>query len=142
MPIVTISKAAKLSGISRQKLYSNYINPGILSIQRNDKGKPQVDTSEIIRVFGELKGDTDTPDKIHAGQENYSNQTQILLLENERLKAENTGLKELSEERKSRIEEQLHRISALESRLDRVLEEKSPKKSTPTLWERIKSIKI
>jgi len=142
MPIVTISKAAKLAGISRQKLYLNYINNGILSIQRNAKGKPQIDTSEIIRVFGELKGDTDIHTKTPVGQENYSPQTQSLLLEIERLKAENAGLKELSEERKNRIEEQSLRISTLESRFDRLLEEKSPEKTKPTLWQRVKSIKL
>jgi len=61
MPEISISEAAKRAGISRQKLYENYINKGKISVSKNVKGKPCIDTSEILRVFGKLK-DIDTDD--------------------------------------------------------------------------------
>lgn len=66
MAKVSISKAAKLAGVSRTALYKSYINKGLLSTLRDGAGKKCIDTSEIIRVFGELKVDSnglqvDTP---------------------------------------------------------------------------------
>ena len=54
MTKVSISKAAKLAGISRTALYKTYINKGLISVSKNDKDKKSIDTSEIIRVFGGL----------------------------------------------------------------------------------------
>ncbi len=54
MALVSISEAARLAGISRTTLYDSYINNGVLSIQADRKGKPKVDTSELLRVLGSL----------------------------------------------------------------------------------------
>ncbi len=54
MTKVNISEAAKLAGISRSKLYENYINTGKISVDKSNPKKPMVDTSELLRVFGEL----------------------------------------------------------------------------------------
>lgn len=51
----TISASAKSAGISRQSLYTNYINTGKISVCEEGKGRKYIDTSEILRVFGELK---------------------------------------------------------------------------------------
>ena len=64
---VSISKAAKLANISRTALYKTYINKGLISVSKDDKNKKTIDTSEILRVFGELKVDsknlsTDNPE--------------------------------------------------------------------------------
>lgn len=63
MALVTISEAARLAGTVRSNLYKAYIKTGILSITKDSKGKPKVDTSELLRVFGELKTvqDNSTP---------------------------------------------------------------------------------
>lgn len=66
MANVSISKAAKLAGVSRTALYKSYINKGLISVSRDEAGKKCIDTSEILRVFGELKNDdeglqVDTP---------------------------------------------------------------------------------
>lgn len=56
MAKVSISEAARLAGISRQHLYSKYITPGLLTVERDGMNSPLIDTSELLRVFGELKG--------------------------------------------------------------------------------------
>ena len=58
MPKVSITEAAKLAGITRQYLYKKYINPGNISVETDDAGGKKIDTSEIFRVFGGLKGDS------------------------------------------------------------------------------------
>ncbi len=56
MPLVSISEAARLAGKSRSTLYKTYIETGKLSVvQDSATGKPVVDTSELIRVFGQLR---------------------------------------------------------------------------------------
>ena len=67
MAKVSISKAAKLAGVSRTALYKSYINKGLLSTSRDDAGKKCIDTSEILRVFGKLQDNSeglqvDTPE--------------------------------------------------------------------------------
>ena len=67
MAKVSISKAAKLAGVSRTALYKSYINKGLLSTSRDDAGKKCIDTSEILRVFGKLQDNNeglqvDTPE--------------------------------------------------------------------------------
>jgi len=55
MSLVTITQAAELAGISRSHFQRHYVKSGKISVQRDKDNKPQVDTSEILRVFGELK---------------------------------------------------------------------------------------
>jgi hypothetical protein len=55
MAKVSITDAAKLAGVSRAHLYNKYIKPGLLSVDRDNLDKPRIDTSELLRVFGELK---------------------------------------------------------------------------------------
>lgn len=55
MATVNVSKACKLAGISRTKMYADYINTGVISVTRNKQNKPEIDTSELIRVFKVLK---------------------------------------------------------------------------------------
>ena len=54
MARVSITKAAKLAGISRSHLYKSYIDTGLISLSKDAKDKPYVDTSELLRVFGTL----------------------------------------------------------------------------------------
>jgi len=62
MALVSVSQAARLAGISRQHFYRKYIKPGDISVQRDDKGDPVIDTSELLRVFGRLVGDNSGDD--------------------------------------------------------------------------------
>ena len=55
MAKVTVTEAARLVGIARQHLYRAYITNGKISVDRDFNGRPMIDTSELLRVFGELK---------------------------------------------------------------------------------------
>lgn len=57
MTFVSISEAAKLAGISRTHLYRKYISTGNISISTSQTGHKEIDTAEIIRIFGHLAGD-------------------------------------------------------------------------------------
>jgi hypothetical protein len=54
---VSISEAARLAGVSRQHLYKRFITPGALTVEKDGEKPPVIDTSELLRVFGELKGE-------------------------------------------------------------------------------------
>ena len=73
MALISISEAAKLAGIARSHLYSQYINTGAISVTRDSRGKPKIDTAELIRVFGSIQLDigqnTRTPSEDDLGQE-------------------------------------------------------------------------
>ena len=58
MARVSISEAARLIGISRGSLYKSYLNKGAISVSSDSSGKKSIDTSELLRVFGELKGNS------------------------------------------------------------------------------------
>lgn len=60
MATVSITQAAKLAGVSRSTLYRKYISTGQLSVISDHNGKKKIDTSELLRVFGELKKDSET----------------------------------------------------------------------------------
>ncbi len=55
MAKVTITEAAKLAGVSRVTMYRKYIKTGSISVEKDRDGKPQIDTSELIRVVGEIQ---------------------------------------------------------------------------------------
>ena len=56
MSRLTITKAIELSGVSRTHFYGKYINKGLISVSEAN-GKKFIDSSELVRVFGELKGE-------------------------------------------------------------------------------------
>lgn len=137
MPSVNVSEAAKLAGISRQSLYKNYINTGKISVTPDHKGKPMIDTSEILRVFGELQADVSQVSKNDTSlQSKPSVDTRIFESEIERLKAEVEGLRALAEERKARVEEQKQWIESLERKNSLLLEDKSKAGAMPW-WKRL-----
>lgn len=53
----TITQAAKLAGISRQNLYKNYINKGLLSVVKVNKNV-HIELIELLRVFPAITLDT------------------------------------------------------------------------------------
>lgn len=59
MALISKAKAAKLAGVSRTTIH-RYVNDGKLSMT-GDK----VDTSELIRVFGSISEQSDTPVQVN-----------------------------------------------------------------------------
>ena len=55
MAILSVTEAARLFGKSRTTLYK-YNKSGVLSFVIGDDGKPAVDMSEMLRVFGSVHG--------------------------------------------------------------------------------------
>jgi len=53
MPSVTLKKAIELSGKSKRTI-QRYMSSGKLSYKTNLQGNKEIDTSELMRVFGEL----------------------------------------------------------------------------------------
>lgn len=85
---VTITEAAKLAGLSRSYFHVQYVKTGKITVDRDRNNKPQIDTSELLRVFGSLK---------HNKQENTSTEHEITLnnsQENTTLRQENAFLRE------------------------------------------------
>ncbi|MDI2113909.1 hypothetical protein [Commensalibacter nepenthis] len=60
MPIVSISEAARLVNKSRKTIYK-HIHQGTLSTVTTVDGSKGIDTSELIRVYGSLKIQKETP---------------------------------------------------------------------------------
>ena len=58
MARVSITEAARLAGIGRSSFYQSYINKGAISVSKDSSGKKFIETSELIRVFGELEDNT------------------------------------------------------------------------------------
>ena len=57
MAILSVTEAARLFGKSRTTLYK-YNKSGVLSFVIGNDGKPAVDMSEMLRVFGSVHGGT------------------------------------------------------------------------------------
>lgn len=84
----SVSEAARLAGVSRSYFYKKYIKPGLISVERDGDDNPVIDTAEIMRVFGQIQGDSQQT--VSRGQEDTPGKdTKITLLE-----AENRLLRE------------------------------------------------
>ena len=133
MTLVSVSEAARLADTDRSYLYKAYINTGKISVHRDENGRPKIDTAEILRVFGELKTtETTSPQKIQQSHfENTSNEIQILKEKIEALESISAEKEKRIEEKNSiiaeknkEIEYQRERVHNLETRYDRLIEDK------------------
>lgn len=77
MAKVSISEAIKLSGVSRSSFYGKYIKQGLISISVDHNGKKQVDTSELVRVFGELKEQQNNDSPVHLDSPRKSKENKL-----------------------------------------------------------------
>jgi hypothetical protein len=66
MTQVTISEAARRVGVARSTLLRHIKNGKVSKVSGKD-GKPRLDTSELLRVYGDLKvsDNDDTSDTLH-----------------------------------------------------------------------------
>lgn len=88
MAQVTVTEACELVGLSRSYFYKKYIHTGRVSVTRTADGKPQIDTSELLRVFGEIgKDKNSTPEDNTPTRHEDALKIQALQLEVDHLKA-------------------------------------------------------
>lgn len=137
MPIVSISEAARLTGKSRQTLHRHIIT-GKLSKCNTDTNAIGVDTSELLRVYGNIKNynviDVINKQKLHqiTGNATYTvtDQTQsknrIAQLENEL-----SVLKVKVDEQEKRIESKQETIDSLKTALKLLEYRKENAEATP-----------
>ena len=57
MARLSVSDAIKQSGVARSTFYKKYVKQGLISVSEHD-GKKYIDSSELIRVFPDLKLET------------------------------------------------------------------------------------
>lgn len=110
MAYVSIAEAVRLTGKSRSTI-TRKIKSGGLS--RDSKG---IETSELIRVFGELKTPTDTSQDALGGVQATTTATLMDQLEKERVRASELE-KELRQERQDAKNERDRLLSIIENRL-------------------------
>lgn len=138
MSLVSVSQAARLAGISRQHLYRKYIKPGEISVQRDGKGDPVIDTSELLRVFGRLVGDTHGDDNgLQKATPAKTNGDNVLLAELQAklqvLEAENRSLRERLEDKDRNLEDIRQALRLLEDMRPKEV----PRVKEKPWWKRI-----
>lgn len=101
MAKLNLSQAAKAVGKSRVTLW-RHINTGKLSAERDHDGNPLVDTSELLRVYGELKINA-TPDNSKKKQHETPYYDELLSLIKE-LKKDQFEMKEIILDLRNRLE--------------------------------------
>ena len=91
MAKINLSKAAEVVGKNRTTIW-RHVKTGKLSIERDRDGLPFVDTSELIRVYGEIKKPATATrnKKQHSATELH----EVLLEEIKKLRAEQAEMKE------------------------------------------------
>ena len=118
MAMVNITEACKLVGVTRTTFYK-YLKAGKISLSKDGRDRPVVDTVELLRVFGSFKADkgvhSDIDDNVREVTVNNDSEINALKAEiqvlNERLKAK----EELLEERGQRITEMRESLKLIEN---------------------------
>jgi hypothetical protein len=113
MALVSVAKAASLVNRDRKVLYRDYIATGRLTVTRNGRGHMQVDTSELLRVFGAFDVETSSHD-IAPQKETPED----VKLELEKLRNENASLRD-------KVETQAANLADLRQAMN-MLEHKQP----------------
>lgn len=126
MAKLTITEAIKRSPVGRSQFYAKYVESGLVSISVDSSGKKYVESSELLRCFGEIRGMvSDSPSESCPVD----------------LKSDNTGLpdngqaevikllKEQLAKAESREEKHLAHIASLTLRLEPPTKPRSPKRS-------------
>lgn len=127
MALVTISEAARLTGKARSTLHK-YIKQGKLSTTTDSEtGTKKVDTSELLRVFGNIKttwGDNVTP--VVKLQQTTPNETHALQVKLQLLEQENAHLKTEKALLEKNLDDVRQAMLLIESRSSPVSEQQPP----------------
>ena len=110
MAELSLTAAAKAVGIARST-FNEHVAAGKVSVKISGQGRRTVDTSELIRVYGALRGISDSPAG-HNRTVSDSLAGQELAVRAAVLEAENRGLHAVLAEKDLRIDE-LHRVVRL-----------------------------
>jgi hypothetical protein len=132
MAKVNISEAAGLVNVARSTLYA-YIRSGKLSVEKDHLGRPQIDTSELMRVFGDLQDNG----KDNINDNEITGNTTAIQRENAALRTENEALREMLRVREEQIHEYQEREAWLRQRLDLLETKLLPGPSGRPWWARI-----
>jgi len=129
MAIVSISEAARLTGKSRNTLH-NQIRTGKLSTVHNPVTNSKgIDTSELLRVFGQLKSTASTVHQnVQIEHEVTGDSTLDDSLKKSDLKNENIILKAKLEEKEKQLNDKQSHIDSLKQAM-RLLEDQRQKTS-------------
>jgi hypothetical protein len=126
MAKLNLSQAAKVVGRNRTTLW-RHINSGKLSSERDRDGNPWVDTSELMRVYGELKTVATQNSKIKQHNETLTNSELIAVIE--LLRVEQQAMKE-------QIANLAYRLEHKPKDLDSVTNSRLIKAEDDPLWPR------
>ena len=132
MAIVSVSEAARLVGKTR-KTIQRYISIGKLSKVTGATGIQGLDTSELIRVFGEIKQKEDSHEEKEKNTHNVASNVAEVMGENSTLKREIELLRELLTSKNAHIESLNKAMLLLEYKVP--LKSQTEKKG---VWGRIK----
>jgi len=114
--LVSISEAARLTKRSRTTIY-RYRDEGKISISTDHQGNPVIDTSELLRVFGEIE--LDNVGQV-AEQANEHKVTPEYDTVHQGKNAENTLLKEAVKRLEAELEEAKRREAWLQGQMERL----------------------
>lgn len=136
MAIVSISEASRLTGKSTKTLY-RMASQGRLSLSLSEKGTKEVDTSELVRVFGNLTNHDETPSETgsesHVRQlENEIAQLREVAAQVDVLKAEKAGLEAIAALREEQIQDMRQAMRLLEH------QHETPENGQKRRWWRFK----
>lgn len=143
MALVSISEAARLTGKSRKTIHT-YVTSGKVTKVTDTQGRPKIDTSELIRVFGDIKvTDSKQKSQCNFSQDVTPEVVTLAVTENyqiEILKKEVEMLRELLAEKDKRNDDLKHALMLIESKLPKTPEpepERQPEKVTPIVTETV-----
>lgn len=132
MALVSISEAARLTGKSRTTI-QKYIKQGKLSKCTDLQNQSKIDTSELLRVFGEFivqkNIHTQTVQIEHGLTGNCAVDVQAMQQENASLKLELSFTKKLLDEKDKRNEDLKQALLLLENKLSPKEQPKRKKKT-------------
>lgn len=116
MALHTVSDAAKMAGVTRRTIY-RYLSSGKLSAAVTDKDNTQIETSELLRVFGSLSHTE--PKQVSSGShEKMPEYVTQLLDEMSQLRAMIEGQRPLLLEDRQNREQQAELIAQLQRERD------------------------
>ncbi len=137
MTKLNITEAIKVSGVSRQTFYKNYITLGKISVELDSLNRKVIDVSELRRVFGNV--DLSLLEKTNEDGHRRIIQPDIPSLES-KIKELETELKlqrELNEYAKEQIRRSEVRETDLHRHIDELIKNRQPGQKQISWFDRL-----